>query len=140
MGREEMKMTEMKWTGLKFEPHGLYGQKIDGEAMPFGYISQQGYGKPIFELSPIFVHPTEDLRALALQMAAAPEMAEALRAEEEADELLDAADEYTHRADAEGWLNDPTGSLHVTEAWDRARQARDRAKKMRRAVLQKAGG
>jgi len=70
---------ETKWTGLKFEPHGLYGQKIDGEAMPFGYISQQGYGKPIFELSPIFVHPTEDLRALALQMAAAPEMAEALR-------------------------------------------------------------
>ncbi len=73
-------MTEMKWTGLKFEPHGLYGQKIDGEAMPFGYISEQGYGKPVFELSPIFVHPTEDLRALALQMAAAPEMAEALRA------------------------------------------------------------
>lgn len=69
---------ETKWTGLKFEPHGLYGKKIDGEAMPFGYISQEGYGKPVFELSPIFVHPTEKLRALALQMAAAPEMAEAL--------------------------------------------------------------
>jgi hypothetical protein len=71
---------ETKWTGLKFEPHGLYGQRIDGEAMPFGYISEPGYGKPIFELSPIFAHPAEDLRTLALQMAAAPEMAKALKA------------------------------------------------------------
>ena|GEM_PF-6632281 len=76
----------------------------------------------------------------AALIAAAPEMAEALRAEEEADHLFDAADEYTHRAEGEGWLNDPTGSMHVTEAWDRARQARERAKELRRAVLSKAGG
>lgn len=30
------------------------------------------------------------------------------------------ADEITERSEAEGWDNDPTGSLHVSEAWSQS--------------------
>jgi hypothetical protein len=36
-----------------FEPHGLHGQEIDGEPMPFGYLSRVGPNRivsPLFEL------------------------------------------------------------------------------------------
>lgn len=59
---------------LHFEPHGGYGMIVDGEAMPFGYISEQGYGKPVFELTPIFEHDADKLRCLAMKMAAAPDL------------------------------------------------------------------
>lgn len=68
------------------------------------------------------------------------DMLEALKAEEEAESAFDAADEYTHRADAEGWLNDPTGSCHVTEAWDRANKLRATAKELRKAAIARAEG
>lgn len=71
---------------------------------------------------------------------AAPDMLAALKAEAEADALFDAADEHTHRAEAEGWLNDPTGSLHVTESWDVANKQRERAKALRSAAIAKAEG
>lgn len=64
---------------LRFEPHNGYGTFIDGEPMPFGYISEKGPGRPVFELSPIFAHDTAALSALALKMAAAPDLLEALR-------------------------------------------------------------
>ena len=35
------------------------------------------------------------------------------------------ADEITERAEAEGWDNDPTGSLHISEAWVQSNKARD---------------
>jgi hypothetical protein len=81
-------MTErkQKFTDLHFEPHMMFGHVIDGEAMPFGYISQQGHGKPVFELTPIFDHEAQDLTALALKMSAAPEMLKALKALRDADE------------------------------------------------------
>lgn len=132
-------MTEMKWTpgpwfvsGVRFKMNGgewhsvnRYDEdrKRDENIACVGYDPRTGAG-------------TADAHLIA----AAPEMAEALQAEEEADRLFDVADEYTHRAEGEGWLNDPTGSMHVTEAWDRARQARERAKELRRAAFQKAGG
>ena len=33
------------------------------------------------------------------------------------------ADEITERSEAEGWDNDPTGSLHVSEAWSQSDKA-----------------
>jgi len=33
------------------------------------------------------------------------------------------ADEITDRSEAEGWGNDPTGSLHVSEAWSQSDKA-----------------
>lgn len=36
-----------------FEPHGLHGQDIAGELMPFGYLSRvesNGIASPLFEL------------------------------------------------------------------------------------------
>jgi len=73
-----MKMAP-EFSRMKFEPHGGYGTSIDGEPMPFGYISQEGYGKPVFELSPVLSHDEDKLTALALIMAAAPELLEALK-------------------------------------------------------------
>jgi hypothetical protein len=66
---------------LQFEPHSLYGSAIDGEAMPFGYISTANR-MPIFELSTPLKWPTDALASLARQMAAAPQMFAALLAAE----------------------------------------------------------
>lgn len=89
------------FTDLHFEPHNGYGMSIDGEPMPFGYISEPGYGKPVFELSPIFEHDTHELRALALKMAAAPDMFEALRGLLSCPDIADNdyKDEETHEAE-----------------------------------------
>ncbi|TAA54613.1 hypothetical protein [Shinella sp. JR1-6] len=66
---------------LQFEPHSLYGSAIDGEPMPFGYISTAA-PMPIFELSTPLKWPTDALASLARQMAAAPQMFTALLAAE----------------------------------------------------------
>lgn len=66
---------------LQFEPHALYGSAIDGEPMPFGYISTAA-PMPIFELSTPLKWPTDALASLARQMAAAPQMFAALLAAE----------------------------------------------------------
>lgn len=70
---------------VKFESHNLYG--ADAKAIlgddevgpfPFGYISTYPTPAPIFELNTCLVFDQEDLKGLALKMAAAPEMYEAL--------------------------------------------------------------
>lgn len=66
---------------LQFEPHALYGSAIDGEPMPFGYISTAA-PMPIFELSTPLKWPTDALASLSRQMAAAPQMHAALVAAE----------------------------------------------------------
>lgn len=73
-------------------------------------------------------------------IAAAPEMLEALKAEDEADAAFDEAEEYTSRADGEGWLYEPTGSMHVTEIWGRANKLLVKAKELRSAAINKAEG
>ncbi|MBY5821450.1 hypothetical protein [Rhizobium leguminosarum] len=82
--------------------------------------------------------PASDAEANARLISAAPDLLAALLAEDEADAAFDAADEYAHRADAEGWLDDPTGSLHVNGAWDRANDLRAKAKELRQAAIAKA--
>lgn len=66
-----------------FEPHSLHGETIDGEAMPFGYISQiqeSGHRLPVFELNTVFGDMLGlDLAGIARAMAEAPAMVEALR-------------------------------------------------------------
>lgn len=47
----------------------------------------------------------------------------------------DAALEMTERADAEGWLNDPAGSMHVTDAYDHAHEKRTAALALRDTAL-----
>lgn len=64
---------------LKFEPHNGYGMEIDGERMPFGYISGGNPTLPIFELNPVLMINPETLQTLALLMAAAPSMAELIK-------------------------------------------------------------
>lgn len=62
-----------------FEPHNGYGgNDPDGEPWPFGYISED-YGRPIFELRPLFVADYGELHAAAIAMAAASDLLEALR-------------------------------------------------------------
>lgn len=62
-------------------------------------------------------------------------MLEALEAWKAADEAYEASQEIFERADAEGWLNDPTGSLHVQEARNRADALWRKAIEMRDAAL-----
>lgn len=78
--------------------------------------------------------------ANALLIAAAPEMLEALKAEDVADQAEDAHREHYERADAEDWLNDPTGSLHVSESMQHSLRLRQKAVEMRRAAIAKATG
>lgn len=76
--REEV-MGEVSFTPFVFEPHNGYGAKDpDSEPWPFGYISE-GYGRPLFELRPVVVHPYEKLHDAALKMTAAPDLYEALK-------------------------------------------------------------
>ena len=81
-----------------FEPHNLHGETIDGEAMPFGYISQiqeSGHRLPVFELNTVFGDmPGLDLAGIARAMAAAPAMAAMLRSidrDDDGDAMLDAS-------------------------------------------------
>lgn len=81
-----------------FEPHSLHGETIDGEAMPFGYISQiqeSGHRLPVFELNTVFGDmPGLDLAGIARAMAAAPAMAAMLRGidrDDDGDAMLDAS-------------------------------------------------
>jgi len=62
-----------------FEPHRGYGGEIDGEAMPFGYISTSNPRLPIFELDTPLAFPPAELVACALKMAAAHDLYEALK-------------------------------------------------------------
>lgn len=72
-------MGEVSFTPFVFEPHNGYGAKDpDGEPWPFGYISE-GYGRPLFELRPVVVHPYEKLHDAALKMTAARDLYEALK-------------------------------------------------------------
>ena len=77
-------------SGLIFEPHGGYGSGLSdtgtiikasnprrGEPFPFGYISTR-HPQPIFQLDTVLKGPEDELQALALQMAAAPDLVEAL--------------------------------------------------------------
>lgn len=67
-------------TDLIFEPHnGFGGHDPYGMPWPFGYISE-GPGQPIFELSTITEQSPDELRELALKMAAAPALLDALDA------------------------------------------------------------
>lgn len=66
-------------TSLVFEPHGGYGTKIDGEPMPFGYISGGQPRLPIFELNPLLKINPEILRKYAVQMAASDRMLAAIK-------------------------------------------------------------
>lgn len=124
-------------------PWEARGAMQHGEVL-FWDIEPKSTGK--YRGSVATVHQAEHIEGItaderdanAKLIAAAPDMLAALKAEAEADEAFDAADEYTHRADAEDWLNDPTGSLHVTEAWDRADRLRGEAKKLRAAAIAKA--
>lgn len=70
-------MAEIKGP-LRFEPHNGYGSTIDGEPMPFGYISTSA-PMPVFELDTPLVWPVGELRTLAIQMASAPEMLAVLK-------------------------------------------------------------
>jgi hypothetical protein len=69
-----------KMDELRFEPHNGYGAvDPDGEPWPFGYISTAPTPMPVFELGVVLEYPAEDLRKLALAMAAAPEMLRVLK-------------------------------------------------------------
>lgn len=83
---------------LVFEPHNLHGETIDGEAMPFGYVTQiqeSGHRLPVFELNTVFGDlPGIDLAGLARIMVEAPAMAALLRGidrDEDGDAMLDAS-------------------------------------------------
>lgn len=65
---------------LTFEPHGLAGQKFEGEDMPFGYISTSSPPVPIFELRNFLVYDHGELTALARRMAAANQLLDAASA------------------------------------------------------------
>jgi hypothetical protein len=107
-----------EWTGVKpDEPTGL------------GWVETT---------DPLLMDAAAAIELLARLIATAPDLLGALKAEQAADEAFDAADEYTHRADAEDWLNDPTGSLHVNAARQRANDMRAKAKEMRIAAIAKA--
>jgi hypothetical protein len=71
-------------------------------------------------------------------IAAAPDMLAALEAEEAARTAFDGADEHHHRAEAEGWLNDPTGSGWVAQSYDYANRMAEKASDLRRAAISKA--
>lgn len=73
--------------------------------------------------------------ATAHLFTAAPLLYEALRAQEEADRLMDAHTELLDRACTEGWDDDPTGRSHLASALTRAVNARDRAVNLRAAAL-----
>ena len=64
-----------------FEPHAMHGETVDGEGFPLGYISIAGpIPTPVFALEPVgLVLPGVDMGSLALIMAEAPAMVEALR-------------------------------------------------------------
>lgn len=71
------KATPRPW---RFEPHNGFGSDDpDGEPWPFGYISEDRPGSPIFELSPLLGHPAEQLYANAALI---------VRAVNERDELI----------------------------------------------------
>lgn len=59
-----------------FEPHNGFGENdFDGDPWPFGYISDgSGAVYPIFSLEPILDLPADELRSVALKMAAAGEL------------------------------------------------------------------
>ncbi|MDP1873685.1 hypothetical protein [Phenylobacterium sp.] len=66
---------------LIFEPHNGYGSTIDGEPLPFGYLSKATpVPQPVFELSPVTGGSVEELTAYALAAASAPALLEALKA------------------------------------------------------------
>lgn len=76
----------MPFDKVIFEPHGLYGadakeilEDDEAEPFPFGYISTAQPTAPVFELNTVLSHPAEDLARLALAMAAAPELLDALK-------------------------------------------------------------
>lgn len=72
-------MTAKQITGpLRFQKHNLYGESINGDPMPFGYISTST-PMPVFELNVPLNWPEQELGLLARQMAAAPKMADILR-------------------------------------------------------------
>lgn len=72
-------------------------------------------------------------------IAAAPELLEALMAAQAADKADDEFREYCERANAEDWINDPTGSMHVNSARTRANDARQKSVTLRDAAIAKAG-
>lgn len=80
-----------RFNELQFEPHNGYGAvDPDGEPWPFGYISTAPIPMPVFELGVVLEYPADDLRKLALAMAAAPEMVDTLlNAKETLQQLLD---------------------------------------------------
>jgi hypothetical protein len=63
---------------------------------------------------------------------------EALEAESAADEADEAYLEILDRAEAEGWLNDPTGGSHVAEAGRRANEIRAGARALRETLARRA--
>ncbi len=71
------------FSNLKFEPHNGYGDTDpDGDPWPFGYISSAVRARapvPVFELGVVLEYPAEDLRKLAICMATAPQLLEALK-------------------------------------------------------------
>lgn len=102
-------------------------------------------GKPCFH-GPLDQPSAED-RAIAAwnaradgdYTAVAPDLLEALLALEAAQAATDEEVELCERAYAEGWDNDLTGSSHLMDARRRADAKWDKARKLQRAALAKAG-
>lgn len=83
-----------------FEPHNGYGSRDpDGEPWPFGYVSED-YGRPIFELRPLFVAPYDDLHGVAVKMAASSALFDALTALLTVAEMTTFSDQYPAECEA----------------------------------------
>lgn len=68
------------------------------------------------------------------------ELLAALLAHEAAQTALNEAEEHSECAEAEGWLNDPTGSCWVSESYNRANKMFEVAAELRLAAIAKATG
>jgi len=80
----------------------------------------------------------EELADITRRAMLFDELVEGLRAWRAASEAEDAALELSERAEAEGWINDPTGSLHVHGGFTRANNALLKALELRDTLIAKA--
>lgn len=103
-------MTSSIGNNFQFEAHGGYGSDdFDGEPWPFGYISTSPTPQPVFELNVVLGFDAEELRALALKMAAAAEIFAELK------RMIDHfgiwANDHSEEATTETWA-----ALHCAKA------------------------
>ena len=97
----------------KFEPHAFYGHNIDGEVMPFGYVSEDKLAAPIFGLEDVLGRPVEELEASARLIAAAPDLLASVL------ELIGPLEKASSALQSQGFVLDEFAQA----AFDRARAA-----------------